>query len=225
VGSPERPDAVKFAAALRLFFPDFALDPSTGGTLTGPQVGSMTIYGPFPRRVNYVSPAMVDLAVSVAQMPGAFQVGMVGGGPSFVDVIESSAKTGATATVQSRGNYYVGLGAAAAKFVIGAFDWLFSGPPTPPAWLTALLGMKELRGDTSPLGNWSFGAAEFGVSGSKTSPWPCWIASVHPNPRGTMTIEEGYDEFIKRLGGGGGSIPWLLIGALGLAAVFLARRE
>jgi hypothetical protein len=220
IGDPNRPDAIKFQAALRLFFPDFVLDSQTGAQLTGPQVGSMTIYGPFPRRVNYVSGAMVDLAVAVAQMPGAFQAGMVGGssGPDFIGAL----KVGAQATVASK-NVYVGAGAAAARFIISAFDWIFSGPPQQPAWLTALEQMKELRGDTTAEGGWSFTSARFGVSGTHTSPWPCSIAGVHPNPRGTMTIEEGYDAFIARITGGSGRVPWLLLAALGAGAILLTR--
>jgi hypothetical protein len=215
-GTPaDDPASARFNAALRLFFPDFALDPTTGAQMTGGRTGSETIYGPFPRNVPFVSSNMVQLAVAVAKMPGAFQPGAGDNGPSFWDTIESAGKTGILATAASHGNIYAGLGAAAAKLVISAFDWLFGGPPQPPAWLTALERMKDLReGNGSPSFHGIYG-------GGGAALINCTRATI--TPHGTMTIEQGYDAFLSALGAGKRKIPWLLLGAGGVALYFIAR--
>lgn len=212
---PGSPQSDAFNAGLRLFFPDFALDPLTGAQLTGGRTGSMTIYGPFPVTEKFVTPQMVALAVHVAQMPGAFQIGSVGGssGPDFLGALG----TGAQATVASHGNIYVGAAAAATKFIISAFDWLFSGPPQPPAWLTALEQEKMLREGNGPP---SFNGT---ISGAGTFYRGIQCPRVTINPRGTMTLEQGYQAFISELTGGRGKIPWLLLGGAAAAVYALTR--
>jgi len=210
---PGSPQSDAFNAGLRLFFPDFSLDPLTGASLTGGRTGSMTIYGPFPVTEKFVTPNMVALAVRVAQMPGAFQVGAVGGGPDSPDFL-GSLEVGLKATAASK-NIYVGAGAAAARFIVSAFDWIFGGDPQPPAWLTALEAEKQLReGGGSP----SFAGA---ISGAGAFMERGRCPRVTINPRGTMTVEQGYQAFIDEITGGAGRVPWLLLGALGLGAYLL----
>lgn len=213
-GTPiDDPASARFNAALRVFFPDFVLDPTTGAQLTGGRTGSETIYGPFPRNVPFVSSDMVALAVQVAHMPGAFQPGAGDSGPSFFDAVGAGAKTGLTALAATR-NIYAAAGAAAARFIVGVFDWLFGSGPQPPAWLTALLHMKTLReGGGSPS---FFGVATGGAG------LACTKATI--TPHGTMTIEQGYDAFIRQLHGGAGNLRlWLIVGAAVAGAYLLTE--
>jgi hypothetical protein len=227
---PGTDQAKAFAAAMSVFFPDFVLDQQTGAALVSGAAGSMTPWGPFPRSVKYVSEQMIELALGVARMPGAFQP-QQDTGIDFGSQLLGAVQGGAMATAMTGGNIYAGLGNAAGHLAVSlitdAFSALFGSTEPPPAWLTALDQMKELRGDKSPQGGPSFGGRAAGADAAGYQE-VCPVAYVNPTPGGTYTVEDGYAEFLNRLGGGSSrKLPWkwiIILGALGVGIYAFKNR-
>lgn len=222
-------NAKVFQAGLRLFFPDMVLDAHTGQNFDHPDQGSMTVDGPFPTTEKYVSEAMVARAVDIINTtPDLFQPLQETSAWNFD--FKRSFLTGIQAGVATK-NPYVAAGAAVATVVVdafkGLFNWLGGGNP-PPAWLTKLLVMKQLRGDTWPSGAPSFGTS-FQMGGSYlNNPYGCHLAIITPTPGGKWDVTDGYLEVMRRLSGGkslSGWKLWLLV-AVGAGGVYyLTSRE
>lgn len=225
--TPDDPRSPVFDAALRLFFPDYVIDPMGNflhsaspkidhGKLVQAGTGSMTIDGPFPYWEKFVTEKMVDFAVQFLKTDGF-------GDPSVARHFNLSDTLwqGAGAGLQAgKGGVMAAAAAATVSVIVNVFSSLFGGDPEPPAWLTKLLQMKALRGDTSPKGAPSFRSVRPGGSMAARS---CPIAWV--NPKGSYDLFTGYDEVMKRMGGAGAAskkkIWWVLgLAAAGAAAAF-----
>lgn len=219
-----------FAAGYRLFFPDVVLNASTGQDIFGADQGSITVDGPFPWWVLYVNESMVNFAVNyIKTTPDAFTAqGQTDYEGQLVSGFENSLLRGAVSGIASA-NPIVGLGVAAGNFIVSGFmtllSWFGSSNP-PPAWLTKLLPMKGLRGDTSltlAAGPPSFGESyvDWGNGAHE-----CRRAIITPTPFGKYTVEDGYLEVVRRITGQSSSSwkTWALI-ALGVGAGYYLLKE
>lgn len=225
-------DAVRdanFQAGLRVFFPDVFLSAYDGQPFLSPGQGSLTVDGPFPWWVPYVTDDMVNFAVKFFQQfkdaftVGRQQISTPGVGDDFTNALSTGLKAGAAA----KGNPYVAAGAAVSSLVVGLFQSIFGGGTQQPDWLTALLYMKQLRGDTSPVGPPSFGTSFNPPGGTyESNPYPCKIAIINPPSGAKYTIEDGYARVMQCLAGDCPTSSWVeyaLIGGAILAAVLLIK--
>ena len=223
-----------FEAALRLFWPDWVIstDGQNPGTfLRNGKQGSLTPWGPFPYwNKTFVSQKMVDFAVKYLKTPGAFgapgiDTSLGAGGAAIVGgftgskvgsaaggvlgpLLASSAAAGSAA-----GPIGAAIGAAAGA-IVGFFASIFgSGPPAQPDWLVRLLPMANLR---KPGDFYAYFPQEDQTFRSSVS---CPVAVIHNGP-GNMTLLEGYEQVLRRLGGQSGSqFKWWPF-LLGAAAIY-----
>lgn len=228
-------DAVRdanFQAGLRLFFPDVFLSSYDGQPFISPGQGSLTVDGPFPWWTPFITDDMVNFGVQFFQhFKDAFNVGRQQiATPGVTDDFTNAFTNGLKAGAGSGGNPYVAAGAAVSSLVVGLFDSIFGGGTQQPDWLTALLQMKSLRGDTSPVGPPTFGTSYNPPAGEyETNPYGCKIAIINPPMGAKYTVEDGYARVMQCLAGDcpstlPGWLKYALIGGASLLAFSLIRR-
>lgn len=223
----EQAQAKIFQAGFRLFFPDWVLDPHNGQNFTAAWTGTMTIDGPFPYWIKFVTEDMVQYAVKVLQhFPDVFVPGRKdtaqGAGSIFFDTFKNGLQAGmlsrqvigiSTMGMDVAGKAlkavpYVAAAAAVATLIIEGFSALFGDHTSPPDWLIALLKMKQLRGDHTgeidpKTGNpiWAPTFGEVYGERVKNDAYQCKIAAINPPKGAKYTVSEGYLRVMKCLAG------------------------
>ena len=212
--------AAFFELALKLWFPDYVLDPQgTYLRYAGQKnwnLGSDTPDGPFPWQVRFVTEAMIQFAVGYMRRPDAFGVHTADGGGVF-GAIGSAIQTGGAAGAATK-NIYVAAGAAAASLVKSVWSALTSlFGPSQPEWLTELLKMVPLRLEGTVPPTFATTTPDAGTYAVRTV--NCKRVTINPSPHAIMTVEEGLAETIRRLRGDSSDGSVAILAALGIAAV------